>query len=158
MITRVQAERLAAGIHAWRPDWPLKQLVTLITDDLADYPLRDLAVALAYIALDQHLDGTWVSQTPYRVKEQGPWLTAGPTDHQIRREQEAARQHRLDEIRIREQAIAHCQHCDDRGYLNGARCPHEQDLATLAQRAHARATQARANIKPTIRYDTEESA
>jgi hypothetical protein len=145
MITRTQIERIAASVHLLRPDWPTKQVVTLISTDLSDWPLRDLGVALAYVALDQHPNGDWASVSPYRILEQGPWLTAGPTDHQIRREQEAQRQEALAQIRIREQAIAHCRHCDERGYLpEGARCPHANpdQVAEINHRGAAQAREA----------------
>jgi hypothetical protein len=142
MITRTQAERLAAAVHYLRPDWPIKQIATMIMTDLSDYPLRDLGVALTYIALDQNLDGSWASNSPYRIKEQGPWLTAGPTDHQIRRDQQVQHEEALAEMRVREQAIARCPYCDDRGYLNGSRCPHE-DPEQRAARVHTYAEQAR---------------
>jgi len=63
-------ERIASAIHVARPDWPVPQLRTLITDKLADRPRRDVFVALAWVASEP------ASANPYRVLESGPWWIA----------------------------------------------------------------------------------
>ena len=66
-----EIERIADAMHRLRPDWPIKQLRTLLSDDrLADRPRRDVTVALAWVACES---GT---ANPYRVLESGPWWKA----------------------------------------------------------------------------------
>lgn len=71
-----EIERVTSAIHRLRPDWPIKQLDTLIRDKLADRPRRDVAVALTWIACDA------ATSTPYRVLESGPWWIAVGVDGQ----------------------------------------------------------------------------
>jgi hypothetical protein len=66
--------RIAAAMNALRPDWPIKQLTTLLSGPMANRPRRDAAVALAWIACDAN------SASPYRALEQGPWWKAVVTD------------------------------------------------------------------------------
>jgi hypothetical protein len=67
--------RLAAALHQARPDWPVKQLVTLMSDPrLVDRPRRDVFVALAWVACEAS------SASPYRVLEAGPWWRAAAAD------------------------------------------------------------------------------
>lgn len=66
MLTRTEAERLAAATHALRPDWPISSLMTLL-GEYRDRAYRDLAIALAYIATDA------ATVTPGRLREAGPW-------------------------------------------------------------------------------------
>lgn len=67
--------RLADGLHRIRPDWPIRQLTTLLnTDSLRDRPRRDVLVALAWVAAEA---GT---SSPYRVLEAGPWWRAAAVD------------------------------------------------------------------------------
>jgi len=69
-MDETQTERLAAAMHALRPDWPLTSLHTFIADKLAPiYAYRDAAIALTYVATD-------VDSTPSRVLEGGPWWDA----------------------------------------------------------------------------------
>lgn len=71
--------RLADALNRLRPDWPLKQLTTLLADDrLSGRPLRDLAVALTWVACET---GT---ASPYRVLEAGPWWRAVAVDGEDR--------------------------------------------------------------------------
>jgi hypothetical protein len=70
MLNRTEIERLAQAANAHRPDWPVKSLCTWLMADHAHRPLRDVAVALAWIATDP---GT---KTPKRMNEAGPWWTA----------------------------------------------------------------------------------
>lgn len=63
--------RIAAAMNQARPDWPLKQLKTLLADArMVDRPRRDVFVALAWIASEPN------SASPYRVLESGPWWRA----------------------------------------------------------------------------------
>lgn len=66
MLTRHEAERLAASIHAIRPEWPVGSLLTFIKRHETK-PLLDLSLGLMWVAL---LPDT---KTPARVDEQGPW-------------------------------------------------------------------------------------
>lgn len=170
MITRTQAERIAAAIHLVRVDWPVKQLVTLCTTtDAANWPPRDLFTALAYIALDQSATGAWISESPYRVLGEGPWLkkldTAGD-EHLVQRSAAEATERR-EQIRIRNQAIAHCSFCSDPsaddeigGRLpNGQMCLHDQPVEERTAQAQRRAAAARALIRPAPkRIDVEPGA
>lgn len=81
MPTPTETARIAAAISMLRPDWPTASLTTLITTRHAHRPARDLAVALAYVALDAD------TRTPARINEAGPWWwhggarwTEGPAD------------------------------------------------------------------------------
>lgn len=70
-----EIERIADAMHHLRPDWPIKQLKTLMTlPQLADRPRRDVTVALAWVACES---GT---ANPYRVLEAGPWWRAVAID------------------------------------------------------------------------------
>lgn len=66
-----EAGRIAAAMNQLRPDWPIKQLATLLRDErISTRPRRDVCVALAWIACESN------SHTPYRVLETGPWWQA----------------------------------------------------------------------------------
>lgn len=70
-----EARRIAGCVNMLRPDWPIKQLRTLLSDDrLAGRPRRDVVVALVWIASDSN------TKNPYRVFEAGPWWKAVVTD------------------------------------------------------------------------------
>lgn len=70
--------RIADGFHRLRPDWPVRQLTTLLgSAGLRDRPRRDVLVALAWVAAES---GT---STPYRVLEAGPWWRAAAVDGQV---------------------------------------------------------------------------
>jgi len=70
-----ESERVAASMHQLRPDWPIRQLETLLRDDrMADRPRRDVTVALAWVACESN------SASPYRVLESGPWWRAAAVD------------------------------------------------------------------------------
>jgi hypothetical protein len=62
--------RIAAAMHAARPDWNAASVATLIRKNLADRPRRDVFVALAWVASEPS------SSTPARVLEAGPWWKA----------------------------------------------------------------------------------
>jgi hypothetical protein len=68
--------RLAAAVNVLRPDWPVKQLTTLLAGPMAQRSRRDAAVALAWIACDAS------TASPYRVLEAGPWWKAVAVDGQ----------------------------------------------------------------------------
>lgn len=66
-----EQERVAAAMNLLRPDWPVKQLRTLLADDrICHRPLRDTIIALAWVASEPR------SASPYRVLEHGPWWRA----------------------------------------------------------------------------------
>lgn len=69
-----EVERIAAAMHVARPDWPARQIKTLIRDNLLHRPRRDVLVALAWVASEP------ASHTPYRVLENGPWWRATATE------------------------------------------------------------------------------
>jgi hypothetical protein len=72
MLTRQEAERLAASVHALRPDWPLTSLLTFLKKR-ERRPLLDIGIELTYVAL---LPDT---KTPARIDEAGPWKSATST-------------------------------------------------------------------------------
>lgn len=67
--------RIAAAMNHLRPDWPVKQLRTLLADaKIVDRPRRDVCVALAWVACETN------TATPYRVLEAGPWWRAAAVE------------------------------------------------------------------------------
>jgi hypothetical protein len=63
--------RLGAMAHALRPDWPAASVSTWLRRNLNDKPLRDVAIALAWIACEPN------SATPARLlAAPGPWWQA----------------------------------------------------------------------------------
>jgi hypothetical protein len=70
MSTKNELARLAAAVAILRPDWNPRSLQTLLERDHALRPLRDLAVALVWIATDPD------TKTPARLSEHGPWWVA----------------------------------------------------------------------------------
>lgn len=153
MITRTEAERVAVSINAIRPDWPIASLTTLITRDLADWPLLDAAVGLMHVAIERSSDGRWMTNTPARVKENGPWRRVGNLNgeaEQARLRANREYRERLDSINVRGQAVRNCHLCDDRGYAlrdgqpTGYICQHVDRAATARRGAAA----ARAAIRP----------
>lgn len=72
------AQRIAAALHAARPDWPASSLLTLIRKKLIDRPRRDVFVALAWVASEP------ASHTPARVLEQGPWWKAAGVEGAVK--------------------------------------------------------------------------
>ncbi|MBU2693853.1 hypothetical protein [Pimelobacter sp. 30-1] len=69
-----EAQRIACAISRARPDWPERQVRTLIETRLLDRPRRDVFVALAWVASER------TSASPYRVLEAGPWWQAAAVD------------------------------------------------------------------------------
>lgn len=73
-----ERDRLAAALHQLRPDWSVRQLLTLLNEpSLRDRPRRDVIVALSWVAAES---GT---ASPYRVLEAGPWWRAVAVDGQV---------------------------------------------------------------------------
>lgn len=70
-------DRLAAAANAMRPDWPLSSLRTFIRKHMAHRPVRDAAVALAWITCEPN------TATPARVLEAGPWWRAAAIEDAI---------------------------------------------------------------------------
>lgn len=66
--------RLAAALNLLRPDWPAKSLRTFIAKNLAARPMRDVSVAMVWVAAEP---GT---AKPARVLEAGPWWRAVMTE------------------------------------------------------------------------------
>lgn len=84
-----EIERIAAAMNQLRPDWPAKQLRTLLADArIADRPRRDVAVALAWVACES---GT---ANPYRVIEAGPWWRAAAIEGQAHQREVLSREER----------------------------------------------------------------
>lgn len=84
-----EIERIAAALNQARPDWPTKQLRTLLAHpSLADRPRRDVFVALAWVACES---GT---ASPYRVLEAGPWWRAAAIEGQAQRREVLSREER----------------------------------------------------------------
>lgn len=65
-----EIQRLAEALHALRPDWPVRSLITYLTRDHAARAFRDLAVAAVVVAVDEQ------TATPARLGEHGPWWVA----------------------------------------------------------------------------------
>lgn len=76
MASDTELERLAAAANQLRPEWPTRSLLTYLRNHHATRAYRDLAVALAYVAVDP------ATQTPARLGESGPWW--GLTEEQSR--------------------------------------------------------------------------
>lgn len=72
-MTPIELHRLAGAVSCLRPDWPPASVQTFIAKHFTHRPLRDIAVALAYVAADPD------SSTPARVLEAGPWWQAAAT-------------------------------------------------------------------------------
>ncbi|GMA26171.1 hypothetical protein GCM10025864_39300 [Luteimicrobium album] len=70
MLNETQIHRLAAAAHALRPGWPEKSLVTFLERHHANGAVRDVAIALVWVALDEK------TVTPKRMNEAGPWWSA----------------------------------------------------------------------------------
>lgn len=75
-MNQTETQRLAHAINELRPTWPISSLASFISRNLASRNYRDAAVALVFVALDADAAGNYVSQTPKRVLERGPWWKA----------------------------------------------------------------------------------
>lgn len=69
MLTRNEAERLAAAVNALRADWPTASLLKFLSQR-KERPLLDLTIELCWVA---QLPET---KTPGRIDEDGPWKSA----------------------------------------------------------------------------------
>lgn len=151
MIDKTNAERLAKAANALRPDWPTNSLMTLLAE-LRDWPLRDLATALAWVATDQDADGNHISQTPARIREDGPWRQHLDDAAVLAAARQRAREdltERKRGIRDRQLTVAQCSICDHTGRLpTGGLCQHDVTPDERAIRAKARADHARKQVRP----------
>lgn len=153
MITRTQAERVAQSINIIRKDWPVPSLISFIVDNLTDWPLLEIYVGLAHVAIERNADGTeWISKSPARVKENGPWRQINGIDGNLQAARDRATRElaeRKQGIKARQDAAKNCTICDDEGRLeNGWLCRHDMDINERSQRAKERADRARAEIRP----------
>ena len=76
-MNQIQIERIAAAIHALRPDWPIPSLKKFVSDR-AHQPMTDLLVQLTIVAVDPE------TKTPARIDQDGPWKQAlgyRPAEH-----------------------------------------------------------------------------
>ena len=69
-VIQNEIDRLAAAIHALRPDWPAHSLRTWLMGHCTATTYRDAAVMLTWVACDPS------SKTPARMLERGPWRDA----------------------------------------------------------------------------------
>lgn len=69
MLTREEAQRIAAAVNALRPDWAQAGLMTVLSDERIRLTrtYRDTAVAFVALAADPE------SRKPTRIFEHGPW-------------------------------------------------------------------------------------
>lgn len=72
-LTPAELARLSAAGNILRPDWPERSLRAYLADKHGRRPYRDLAVALAWVAVDP------ATETPGRLEEDGPWWQAAAT-------------------------------------------------------------------------------
>lgn len=152
MMTRTDVERIAAAINQLRPDWPVRQIATIVERKHTARSVMDVTLALTYVALDRIADGQLASRTPARVDEAGPWweiavhaTTAGHDAERSRRELEERRAAH----RARLAAIDACDLCEPTGYLtNGRVCDH--DPHATVERAQLRAEPARTVLHDTL--------
>lgn len=117
--------RLAAALHQARPDWPTKQLVTLMSDArMVDRPRRDVFVALAWVACEAS------SASPYRVLESGPWWRAVAVESDIRRLEHLAPHERC---RVCSKSQQECQRNPwaEHEFAPDIREPHDYDIAPV---------------------------
>lgn len=69
-MIKTEAEAVGRIVNQLRPDWPTQQVITIIGRDHQHRPMRDVLVALVWVATDPD------SKTPARVTEDGPWWRA----------------------------------------------------------------------------------
>lgn len=105
-----EVKRLAHAINELRPSWPISSLTTFISRSLSNRNYRDAAVALVYVALDADGAGNYVTETPRRVLEAGPWWKAAE----------------INQTHIRPGAPKKHEQCDRcGGWKNNCACQHE---------------------------------
>lgn len=66
-MNHAEAEQVAAAINVIRPDWPRKQITTILGRNHQHRPARDVLLALVWVAYDAD------TNTPARIDVDGPW-------------------------------------------------------------------------------------
>ena len=119
MTSHVERQRLSAMANALRPDWPLKSLYTLLTDDevLVKRSYRDVACALAWVATDPE------TKTPARLAQPGPWW--GSTNATVSRPIASDKAHHCDKCGIVHTALSPCSPPAERAHGRGAELARE---------------------------------
>jgi hypothetical protein len=72
-MTPIELHRLAGAIATLHPGWPAASLQTFLERHFTHRPLRDIAVALTFVACDPD------TTSPGRVLEAGPWWSTAAT-------------------------------------------------------------------------------
>lgn len=123
MTSHLERQRLSSMANALRPDWPLKSLYTLLTDDevLVKRSYQDVACALAWVATDPE------TKTPARLSQPGPWW--GPTNASVTRPLASDKAHHCEKCGIVHTALSPCSPPDQRAHGRGA----EAARAALAE-------------------------
>lgn len=67
MATRDEIQRVAAAMHALRPEWNPRSLATFLERHQAHRAYGDLAIAAAHVATDPR------TKTPELLNQHGPW-------------------------------------------------------------------------------------
>jgi len=70
MADEHEIQRIAAAMNVIRPKWPIKSLVTFLTNHHARRPYRDLLIAGVVVASDER------TETPKLLNQHGPWWAA----------------------------------------------------------------------------------
>jgi hypothetical protein len=91
-MTKTELARLAAAVNVLRPEWPTSSLTTYLALH-GHRPLRDVAVALVWVATDPD------TKTPKRMDEAGPWWSASRTSDAPQRDNDCPR-HRHSRLRL----------------------------------------------------------
>lgn len=73
MPTHDEIQRIAAAMHALRPEWNPRSLATFLERHHATRAYRDLATAACIVATDPR------TKTPQLLNEHGPWWAAAQT-------------------------------------------------------------------------------
>ena len=120
-----EAQRIAAAMHAARPDWPTASLLTLLRKNLIDRPRRDVFVALAWVASEPN------TATPARVLEIGPWWRAAGVEGQSTKRPEPDNHDRCSTCAL---AKDRCRslHADDHDFRPWTEKPQIDTKATVA--------------------------
>lgn len=77
MLTRAEAERIAASGSALRPEWSVEQILAVLKDPRirVQRAYLDVAVAVTRLACDPQ------TRQPTRLLEAGRWWAVDPRDH-----------------------------------------------------------------------------
>lgn len=81
MLTKEEAQRIAAAVNILRPDWSTNGLMSVLVDDRCrKRPVKDLTLAFVALALDS------TTRKPTRIYEHGHWWEilaprVGPTGY-----------------------------------------------------------------------------